>query len=73
LPENNVVVITHNPDTTRLYTNAIADVTLAGHTHCGQIRIPFLYKYLIPVKGRADEKYDCGYYKTDETQLFITA
>jgi predicted MPP superfamily phosphohydrolase len=32
--DNNVVVITHNPDTTHTFTNTIVDVTLAGHTHC---------------------------------------
>lgn len=35
-----VVVMAHNPDTTLLYTNNVADVTVAGHTHAGQIRIP---------------------------------
>lgn len=59
LPENNVVVITHNPDTVRAYTNTIADVTLVGHTHCGQIRLPYLYKFLIPTKGSVQEKFDC--------------
>jgi uncharacterized protein len=72
LPENNVVVIAHNPDTTHTFTNTITDVTLAGHTHCGQIRIPYIYKYLIPTKGKLKEKFDCGLYTLAETKLFIT-
>ncbi len=56
-------MLTHNPDTVTDFT---ADfylkekwVTLTGHTHCGQIRIPVLYKYAIPTEG---EWYSGGYY-----------
>lgn len=71
-PLNKVVVLTHNPDVTLNYINHHADVTLVGHTHCGQIRLPFVFdalkKYIIPTKWSFDkwltqEKY---------TQLFIT-
>lgn len=72
LPEHNVIVISHNPDTTKFYTTKIADVTLAWHTHCGQIRIPFLYKYLIPTEWSMNEKFDCGLYALSNTKLFIT-
>jgi predicted MPP superfamily phosphohydrolase len=54
LPEEKVVVLTHNPDTTLNYANNLADLTLVGHTHCGQIRIPFLHEkikqWIIPVE-----------------------
>lgn len=66
--DKSVVVLTHNPDTISKYTNSNADITLTGHTHCGQIRIPFLYKYVIPTEGNFDKGL------TDErfTKLFIT-
>ncbi len=66
---DNVVVLTHNPDTTLNYTNNNnADVTLAGHTHCGQIRIPWLYKKVIPTEG----SFDKGFSQELHTKLYIT-
>jgi predicted MPP superfamily phosphohydrolase len=65
---DNVVVLTHNPDTTLAYTNANADVTLTGHTHCGQIRIPWLYKKAIPTTG----EFDKGFTQEKYTKLYIT-
>lgn len=65
---DNVVVLTHNPDTTLAYTNSVADVTLTGHTHCGQIRIPWLYKKAIPTTG----SFDKGYTQEERTKLYIT-
>jgi predicted MPP superfamily phosphohydrolase len=52
--EENVLVLTHNPDTTMFYPNDNVDYTLAGHTHGGQIKIPYLYKKVIPTIGNFD-------------------
>ncbi len=71
-PLNKVVVLTHDPDTTLDYINDNADVTLAGHTHCGQIRLPFIRdrvkKYIIPVDG----DFDKGLAQEEHTRLYIT-
>ncbi|USN54441.1 MAG: hypothetical protein H6765_07925 [Candidatus Peribacteria bacterium] len=52
LPTNKPRVgLTHNPDTTLLYSGDLwSDYTLVGHTHCGQIRIPYIYKRVLPVE-----------------------
>ncbi len=67
--EDNIVVLTHNPDTTSKYTNNNTDLTLCWHTHWWQIRIPFLYKIAIPTNWDFDE------WLTEEkyTKLFITS
>jgi len=70
--EDNVVVLTHNPDTTLDYMpNHHPDLTLAGHTHGGQVRIPYLYKKIIPVRG--DILWDQGLYSFEDEKVFVTS
>jgi predicted MPP superfamily phosphohydrolase len=59
--------LAHNPDTTLSYQNDIPDITISGHTHGWQIRIPFLYKKMIPCNW----DFDKWYYK--DKKLFITS
>ena len=59
----------HNPDTALEYENSIPDITICGHTHGGQIRIPFLYKQTIPCEGNFDQ----GLYETKYGKVFVTA
>jgi hypothetical protein len=66
---DNLIVITHNPDTFAKYKNSIPDLTISGHTHGGQIRIPFLYKRMIPCKN----DFDKGLYKQKNGKLFVTS
>jgi len=66
---DNVVVLAHNPDTALDLPAGVADVTLAGHTHGGQVRIPWLYRQVIPTAG----SFDRGWYDLPTTRLFITS
>jgi uncharacterized protein len=66
------LALTHQPDITRQYKDLIIKpvLTLTGHTHCGQVRIPFLYKYALPT---IDAFFDKGWYEVAEnSKLFIT-
>lgn len=58
LPEGvPVLLLTHNPDTALYVPDAFAyDLMLAGHTHGGQVRIPFLVKYVIPTIWEFDRE-----------------
>lgn len=47
----------------------ICPLVLAGHTHGGQIRLPFLNPLWLP-KGSG--KYVSGWYKTKESQLYVS-
>ena len=66
---DNLIVMAHNPDTALKYKNSIPDITISGHTHGGQIRIPFLYKHAIPCDGNFDQ----GLYKTKYDKIFVTS
>ncbi len=67
--EDNLIVITHNPDTTLMYKNSIADLTISGHTHGGQIFIPFIYKFFIPCKG----DFEKGLYENLNGKVFVSS
>lgn len=68
--EDHLIVITHNPDSTLYYTNGKADLTVSGHTHGGQIRLPWIYKKIIPCKG----EFDKGLYSVKAGgKLFVTS
>jgi predicted MPP superfamily phosphohydrolase len=49
-----LLLLTHNPDSAYDAPRGVARLLLAGHTHGGQIRLPLLYRYVIPVKGPFD-------------------
>jgi predicted MPP superfamily phosphohydrolase len=48
--------LVHNPDSVMRFWPGYANLTLSGHTHCGQIRIPWLYRKVIPSRYG----FDCG-------------
>lgn len=65
----NLLVIAHSPDTVYSYEDIKPDLTLSGHTHGGQIRIPFIYKYFIPTKYGFDE----GFYETEKGKVYVSS
>jgi len=69
LTNKNVIAIAHNPDTVYEYEKVIPNLTLSGHTHGGQIRLPLIYKYFIPSYHNFDE----GLYKTSKGTVFVSS
>jgi hypothetical protein len=64
------IVLAHNPDTKEQIKDHPWDLMLSGHTHGGQVCIPFLGAPVLPVK---DRRYIHGLYPWNQRQLHISA
>lgn len=68
------LLVTHNPDSIydikdlEIDSYKKIDLMIAGHTHAGQIRIPILYKHIIPTKYGFDK----GFYNISDLDIFVT-
>lgn len=64
-----IIALTHNPDVfPELPSNIV--LTLAGHTHGGQVNIPFVGRLIVPSKY--GERYAAGYVQEKNRHLFVT-
>ncbi|MBP9718109.1 metallophosphoesterase [Candidatus Gracilibacteria bacterium] len=68
------ILLAHNPDTATYAQKYGIDLVLAGHTHGGQVRLPFIGP-VPPLPQHLPRKYDRGLFSSDfgKTQLFITS
>jgi predicted MPP superfamily phosphohydrolase len=60
--------LTHSPDIFPQLTSGA--VLFAGHTHCGQVAIPFLREFYIP--SRFGDRYRCGRYEEEGKTLVVS-
>lgn len=63
------IILLHNPDGTHQLPPDSADLVVSGHTHGGQIRIPFLYHSIIP----SDYGFNKGWYEVHHNPVFVTS
>ena len=64
-----VIVLTHWPDPFIDVPPRVA-LTLAGHTHCGQVNLPILGRPILP--SPASYRWPCGLYDEGGRKLFVT-
>jgi predicted MPP superfamily phosphohydrolase len=62
------IMLTHYPATVDKLKNADFDLVLAGHSHGGQVRLPFVGPLILP-GGVGD--YDRGFYDTPAGPLYV--
>lgn len=63
-----VILMTHNPDLFPLVPDRVA-LTLAGHTHGGQVRLPFLGRPIVP--SRFGQRFAAGHVVEGGRHLFV--
>lgn len=64
-----VIVLTHWPDPFVDVPDRVA-LTLAGHTHCGQVNLPFFGRLVHA--SQMSERWACGLYDEGGRKLFVT-
>ena len=65
------ITLTHEPDTVDLIDPTKTQLILAGHSHNGSVRIPFINKALFNKEGA--KKYNQDYYKVNNNDLYISS
>ena len=63
------IVLAHEPDQIMEFSNYNFDLVLSGHSHLGQVRIPFIGALYTPVGSK---KYYDEYYKVNNADLYIS-
>ena len=63
------ILLSHNPDSVDTKFNTPLSLVLSGHTHGGQVVVPFFGPPVLPVKNK---DYSSGLIATAKTQLFIS-
>lgn len=67
--ESPVIVITHSPDVFP-WIPARVSLTLAGHTHGGQVNLPGLGALIVP--SRYGQRYASGHIRESDRDLYVT-
>lgn len=65
------LLLAHRPEDVLSYASAGMDVALCGHTHGGQIRLPFIGAIFAPSQGFFPE-YSSGLYQVEGTSMYIS-
>lgn len=63
------ITITHDP--AGAFDDNVSGFIIAGHTHCGQVSLPFLGPIWVPTEAPSSAY--CGLYKDDKKTIFVTS
>ena len=64
------IALSHHPDVIDLLEGRRVDLLLCGHTHGGQIRLPFFGSIVVPSKHEA--RYAAGFHRTESVLMYVS-
>lgn len=65
------ILLSHRPERFNDYVDAKYNLVLTGHTHGGQLRLPFIGGVIAPHQGMFPE-YDSGVHKSNNTTMIVS-
>jgi len=68
-PGEPAIALTHNPDILPRFQQSFL-LTFAGHTHGGQVNLPFLGRRIVP--SEFGQRYAAGYIQEEGKHMFVT-
>ncbi len=68
-PDDCKIALAHTPDTADVPFNTRIDLMISGHTHGGQVIVPFYGPPILPVRNK---RYASGFIRTRRMNLFIS-
>jgi uncharacterized protein len=70
-PDSPTILLAHDPDQFEKAHRLGANLMLSGHTHAGQLAVPFLVRYLN--LARLVHKYTYGIYRKGDSTMYVHA
>lgn len=71
LEEKFTLLLSHRPELFEVYTKNNIDLTLSGHAHGGQFRLPFVGGLYAPHQGFLPQ-YDSGLYTENDSNMIVS-
>lgn len=62
------IVLSHNPDSYDMLEHYPGDLLLFGHTHGGQVNLPYIWKRVTPIKNKL---FKSGLFHIDNRYLYV--
>ncbi len=70
-PDKLKILLAHEPQNLKLYSQTKVDLIFAGHAHGGQFRLPFVGGLIAPNQGFFP-KYTAGTYRENQTTMVVS-
>ena len=68
--EGPCIGVTHHPDLVEMLDGRRVDLLVAGHTHGGQIRLPFFGSIVVP--SRHEGRYAAGFHRAGRLLMYVS-